>query len=485
MQINWTEERNLTMLTDFYEFTMAHGYFEKGIADRRAYFDMFFRRVPDGGGYAIMAGVEQLINYFQNLHFTEEDISYLRGRGCFSEAFLNYLRHFKFECDVWAVPEGTPVFPGEPLVTVAGPMIQAQFVETMVLLTINHQTLIATKASRITRAAQGRTVLEFGSRRAQGYDGAIYGARAAYVGGCQGTACVLADRDYKIPAGGTMAHSWVQMFDSEYEAFKSYADIYPDNCVFLVDTYNVLKSGVPNAIRVAREMVAEKGIRPRGIRLDSGDIAYLSIEARKMLDEAGFPDMEIMASNSLDEYLVRDLLVQGARIDSFGIGERLITSKSEPVFGGVYKLAAVENEAGEIVPKIKVSENVEKITTPHFKQVYRLFDNKSGKALGDVLTVYDEEIDPSLPYVLFHPIHTWKQKIVSDFTVRPLRVQLFKAGRCVYKSPAIREIRDYCQSELDTLWDQIKRFENPQTYYVDLSLKLWNCKNELLAACRI
>ena len=478
-------DKNLTMLTDFYEFTMAHGYFEKGIADRRAYFDMFFRRVPDGGGYAIMAGVEQLINYFQNLHFTEEDISYLRGRGCFSEAFLNYLRHFKFECDVWAVPEGTPVFPGEPLVTVAGPMIQAQFVETMVLLTINHQTLIATKASRITRAAQGRTLLEFGSRRAQGYDGAIYGARAAYVGGCQGTACVLADRDYKIPAGGTMAHSWVQMFDSEYEAFKSYADIYPDNCVFLVDTYNVLKSGVPNAIRVAREMVAEKGIRPRGIRLDSGDIAYLSIEARKMLDEAGFPDMEIMASNSLDEYLVRDLLVQGARIDSFGIGERLITSKSEPVFGGVYKLAAVENEAGEIVPKIKVSENVEKITTPHFKQVYRLFDNKSGKALGDVLTVYDEEIDPSLPYVLFHPIHTWKQKIVSDFTVRPLRVQLFKAGRCVYKSPAIREIRDYCQSELDTLWDQIKRFENPQTYYVDLSLKLWNCKNELLAACRI
>ena len=329
-------EKNLTMLTDFYEFTMAHGYFEKGIANRRAYFDMFFRRVPDGGGYAIMAGVEQLIDYFKNLHFTEDDITYLRGRGCFSEAFLDYLKDFKFECDVWAVPEGTPVFPGEPLVTVAGPMIQAQFVETMVLLTINHQTLIATKASRITRAAQGRTVLEFGSRRAQGYDGAIYGARAAYIGGCQGTACVLADRDYKIPAGGTMAHSWVQMFDSEYEAFKAYADIYPDNCVFLVDTYNVLKSGVPNAIRVAREMVAEKGIRPRGIRVDSGDIAYLSIEARKMLDEAGFPDMQIMASNSLDEYLVRDLLVQGAQIDSLCNGERLITSKPEPGFGGEY-----------------------------------------------------------------------------------------------------------------------------------------------------
>ena len=303
-------ERNLTMLTDFYEFTMANGYFEKGIGNRRAYFDMFFRRVPDGGGYAIMAGVEQLIEYFNNLHFSEEDIAYLRSRKCFSESFLNYLRDFEFECDVWAVPEGTPVFPGEPLVTVAGPMIQAQFVETMILLTINHQTLIATKANRITRAAEGRTVLEFGSRRAQGYDGAILGARAAYIGGCQGTACVLSDRDYKIPAGGTMAHSWVQMFDSEYEAFKAYADIYPDNCVFLVDTYNVLKSGVPNAIRVAKELEAEKGIRARGIRLDSGDIAYLSIEARKMLDAAGFEDMQIMASNSLDEYLVRDLLVQ-------------------------------------------------------------------------------------------------------------------------------------------------------------------------------
>lgn len=478
-------DKNLTMLTDFYEFTMAHGYFEKGIADRRAYFDMFFRRVPDGGGYAIMAGVEQLIDYFKNLHFTEEDIKYLRGRGCFSEAFLHYLRHFKFQCDVWAVPEGTPVFPGEPLVTVAGPMIQAQFVETMVLLTINHQTLIATKANRITRAAQGRTVLEFGSRRAQGYDGAIYGARAAYIGGCQGTACVLADRDFKIPAGGTMAHSWVQMFDSEYEAFKAYADIYPDNCIFLVDTYNVLKSGVPNALRVAREMVEEKGIRPRGIRLDSGDIAYLSIEARKMLDEAGFPDMQIMASNSLDEYLVRDLLVQGACVDSFGIGERLITSKSEPVFGGVYKLAAVENAEGEIIPKIKVSENVEKITTPHFKQVYRLFDNKTGKALGDVLTIHDEVIDSNQPYTLFHPIHTWKKRVVTDYTVRPLRVQLFKEGRCVYTNPSINDIREYCLSEVDTLWEQIKRFENPQTYFVDLSQKLWDCKHALLEACRI
>ncbi len=477
-------EKNLTMLTDFYEFTMAHGYFEKGIGDRRAYFDMFYRRVPDNGGYAIMAGVEQLVEYFQNLHFTDEDIEYLRGRKCFSEAFLDYLRNFKFECDVWAVPEGTPVFPGEPLVTVAGPMIQAQFVETMVLLTVNHQTLIATKSSRITRAAKGRTVLEFGSRRAQGYDGAIYGARAAYIGGCHGTACALADRDYKIPAGGTMAHSWVQMFDSEYEAFRAYADIYPDNCIFLVDTYNVLKSGVPNAIKVAKEM-AEKGQKANGIRLDSGDIAYLSIRAREMLDEAGFTDMQIMASNSLDEFLVRDLIQQGARVDSFGIGERLITSKSEPVFGGVYKLVAVENEDGELIPKIKVSENVEKITTPHFKQVYRFFDNSTGKALGDVMTIHDEVIDASKPYTLFDPIYTWKQKVVTNYTVRPLRVQLFKNGECVYNCPSISKIRQYCLSEVDTLWDQIKRFENPQTYFVDLSKKLWDCKHQLLEACRI
>ncbi len=477
-------EKNMTMLTDFYEFTMAHGYFEKGMADRRAYFDMFYRRVPDGGGYAIMAGVEQLVEYFENLHFTDEDIAYLRGRGCFSDAFLAYLKDFQFACDVWAVPEGTPIFPGEPIVTVAGPMIQAQFVETMILLTINHQTLIATKASRITRAAKGRTVLEFGSRRAQGYDGAVYGARAAYIGGCHGTACVMADRDYQIPAGGTMAHSWVQMFDSEYEAFKAYAEIYPDNCVFLVDTYNVLKSGVPNAIRCANEVLAPMGIRPKAIRLDSGDIAYLSIQARKMLDAAGYPDMQIMASNSLDEYLVTDLLAQGAKIDSFGIGERLITSKSEPVFGGVYKLAAVEDESGTIIPKIKVSENVEKITTPHFKTIYRFFERGSGKALGDVLCVHDEVIDPSKPYTLFDPIHTWKKKTLTDYTVKPLQVQLFRAGQKIYQSPGIESIRHYCQEQLDTLWDQIKRFEYPQTYYVDLSKKLWQVKNDLLASCQ-
>ena len=483
--MNTNKKLNMTMLCDFYELTMGNGYFKAGYKDRITHFDLFFRSVPDNGGYAIAAGLEQVIEYIQDLHFDPEDIAYLRGRKIFDEDFLDYLANFKFTGDIFAIPEGTPVFPNEPILTVRAPAIQAQLLETYLLLTINHQTLIATKANRITRAAEGRTVLEFGSRRAQGYDGAILGARAAYIGGCQGTACVLSDRDYKIPAGGTMAHSWVQMFDSEYEAFKAYADIYPDNCVFLVDTYNVLKSGVPNAIRVAKELEAEKGIRARGIRLDSGDIAYLSIEARKMLDAAGFEDMQIMASNSLDEYLVRDLLVQGARVDSFGIGERLITSKSEPVFGGVYKLAAVEDENGEIIPKIKVSENVEKITTPHFKQVYRLFDNKTGKALGDVLTVHDEQIDASLPYVLFHPVYTWKQRIVTDYTVRPLRVQLFKHGKCIYNSPDVEDIRKYCIREVDTLWDQIKRFENPQTYFVDLSKKLWSCKNELLEACRI
>lgn len=476
-------EKNLTMLTDFYEFTMANGYLEKGIGNRTAYFDMFFRRVPDDGGYAVMAGTQQLLEYFANLHFTQEDIDYLRARNCFSDAFLAYLKDFKFACDVWAVPEGTPIFPGEPIVTVAGPMIQAQFVETMVLLTVNHQTLIATKASRIARAAQGRTVLEFGSRRAQGYDSAVYGARAAYIGGCHGTACVMADRDFSIPAGGTMAHSWVQMFDSEFEAFKAYAEIYPDNCIFLVDTYNVLKSGVPNALRVANEVLAPMGIRPRGIRLDSGDIAYLSIKAREMLDAAGYPDMQIMASNSLDEYLVRDLLVQGAKVDSFGIGERLITSKSEPVFGGVYKLAAVEDEGGNLIPKIKVSENVEKITTPHFKKVWRLFDKETGKALGDVLCVHDEVLDESRPYTLFDPIHTWKKKTVTNYTAKPLLVQLFDKGRQVYESPDIEQIRAYCAQQMETLWTQITRFENPQTYYVDLSAKLWEVKNNLLEHC--
>ena len=433
-------ERNLTMLTDFYEFTMANGYLKNGLADRIAYFDMFFRRIPDNGGYAIMAGVEQLCQYLQNLSFSEEDIEYLRSKNCFCEEFLEYMRNFKFECDVWAIPEGTPVFPGEPLVIIRGPVMQAQFIETMVLLTINHQSLIATKSSRIVRAANGRAVMEFGSRRAQGADGAVLGARAAYIAGASGTACALSDRMFGVPAVGTMAHSWVQMFDNEYEAFRSYANVYPDSCILLVDTYNVLRSGVPNAIKVAKEVLEPMGKRLKGVRIDSGDIAYLSKRTREMLDEAGMQDCKITASNSLDEHLIRDLIAQGACIDSFGIGERLITSKSEPVFGGVYKLAALEDEKGNIIPKIKVSENVEKITTPHFKQVWRLTSHEDGKYIADVLTLRDEVIDTSKPYTIFDPTHTWKKRTLHDFDAEPLLVPLFERGKLVYDLPDIETI---------------------------------------------
>ena len=473
-------ERNLTMLTDFYEFTMANGYFEKGMGNRRAYFDMFFRRVPDGGGYAIMAGVEQLISYFKNLHFTEEDIAYLRRRGCFSEAFLDYLRNFKFECDVWAVPEGTPVFPSEPLVTVAGPMIQAQFVETMVLLTVNHQTLIATKANRITRAARGRTVLEFGSRRAQGSDAAITGARAAYIGGCAGTACTISDQLYGVPAGGTMAHAWVQMFDTEYDAFKTYCEIYPTNATLLVDTYNTLKSGIPNAIRAFNDVLKPMGITKCGIRLDSGDMSYLTKEARRMLDEAGWESCTITCSNSLDEYIIQDLLLQGACIDSFGVGERLITAKSEPVFGGVYKLVAVERESGEVVPKIKVSENVAKITIPHFKKFFRFYDRTNGKALADYLCLYDETPDDTQPLTIFHPENTWKRKTLTNFRAENMMVPVFRAGKLVYDLPSLKDIRKRCAEQLETLWPEVLRFENPHGYYVDLSNRLWDIRHDLL-----
>lgn len=473
------ERLNLTMLTDFYELTMANGYFENELEDKIAYFDMFFRKVPDRGGFAIMTGVEQLIEYFENLNFKEEDIEYLRSKNIFSEKFLEYLRNFEFSCDVWAIPEGTPIFPNEPVVTVRGPVIQAQFVETMILLTINHQSLIATKANRIVRAAKGRPVIEFGSRRAQGYDGAIYGARAAYIGGCIGTACTIADRDFEISAIGTMAHSWIQMFSSELEAFRAYARIYPDNCVLLVDTYNVLKSGIPNAIKIFREELVKNGYRPKGIRIDSGDITYLSKKARKMLDEAGFEDCKIVASNSLDEYIIRDILIQGAEVDLFGVGERLITSRSEPVFGGVYKLVAVE-ENGKILPKIKLSENVEKINNPDFKQVWRLYDKKTGKAIADVLTTRDEKIDENKPYEIFDPNHTWKRKSLKDFIAKKLQKRLFNKGKCVYENPDLHDIRGYCQQQIDTLWDEVLRFENPHKYYVDLSQELWEKKQKLL-----
>ncbi|MBQ9947221.1 MAG: nicotinate phosphoribosyltransferase [Oscillospiraceae bacterium] len=472
-------EQNCSMLCDFYQLTMGNGYFKTKHADRTAYFDMFFRRVPDGGGFAVCAGLEQVVRYIQSLHFTEEDIQFLRSKGIFDEGFLSYLREFRFTGDIWAVPEGTPVFPNEPLLTVRAPAIQAQLIETMVLLLVNHQSLIATKASRIVRAAQGRAISEFGSRRAQGASGALLGARAAYIAGCAGTACVLADELYGIPSTGTMAHSWVQMFDTELEAFEEYCRTYPDSTTLLVDTYNVLKSGVPNAIKAFDKILKPLGARPKGIRLDSGDIAYLSIEARKMLDAAGYPDCKIVASNSLDEHIISDLLKQGAKIDLFGVGERLITAKSEPVFGGVYKLVATE-EDGQITPKIKISENVAKITNPHYKKLYRLYDKKSGKAIADQLCIYNEEINENEPLTIFDPDFTWKKKKLTDFTVRELQVPVFRSGELVYDLPSIEEIRSYCTQQLDTLWDEIKRFENPHKYYVDLSQKLWDVKYGLL-----
>lgn len=480
---NNLKERNLTLLTDFYELTMAGGYFENNMTDKIAYFDMFYRKNPDNSGFAIMAGVEQMIEYLTNLKFTDDDIEFLRSKKMFSEKFLEFLRNFRFCCDVWAVPEGTPIFPGEPIVTVRGPLIEAQFVETMILLSINHQSLIATKANRICTAADGRAVMEFGSRRAQGYDGAIYGARAAYIGGCAGTACTICDRDYSIPSLGTMAHSWIQSFDTEEDAFRAYAKAYPDNCTLLVDTYNTLKSGIPNAIKIFNEVVVPAGFRPKGIRIDSGDITYLSKKARKMLDEAGFADCKICASNSLDEYIIRDMFLQGAKVDIFGVGERLITSYSSPVFGGVYKLVAMESD-GEMIPKIKVSENVGKITTPCFKKVYRLYDRETNKAIADVLTLKDETIDDSKEYEIFDPQHTWKRKTINDFYAKELQIKYIENGKLVQKLPTIAEIREYCKEQLDTLWDEVTRFENPHTYYVDLSQKLWDVKNSLLNKAR-
>lgn len=471
--------RNLTLLMDFYELTMAGGYFEEGCTEKIGVFDMFFRRVPDGGGFAITAGLAQLCDILDDLHFSEEDIAYLRGKGCFSEAFLQYLQNFEFHCNVWAVPEGTPVFPFEPIVIVEGPAIEAQLIETLLLVTINHQSLVCTKASRLVRAAQGRPVMEFGSRRAQGYDAAVLGARAAYIGGVAGTACVMADRQFGIPALGTMAHSWVQMFDSEYEAFAAYARRYPDACTLLVDTYSVTKSGVPNAIRVFNEVLAPLGKRPKGIRIDSGDIAYLSKKARRMLDEAGYPDCAICASNSLDETLVRDLILQGAKVDSFGIGECLITSKSDPVFGGVYKLAAVK-DGDTYTPKIKISETVEKTTIPHLKNIYRIYDNETGKAMADYITMWDETVDVTNGITLFDPVETWKQCTFTNVHAERLNVPVYVNGQRVCQLPPLEEIRKECALRLDTLWDEVTRFENPHRYYVDLSQKLWDERQRLL-----
>ena len=475
------KQENFAMLCDFYEFTMSNGYFKNGFYEKNVWFDVFFRKVPDDGGFAIAAGLEQVIDYIRELHFEDEDIEYLRSKGIFDEGFLKYLKNFKFSGDIYAVPEGTPVFPNEPIMTIKAPAIEAQLIETFVLLSINHQTLIATKANRIVRAAQGRAVLEFGSRRAQGASGAVLGARAAYIGGCAGTACTLTDELYGVPAGGTMAHSWIQMFDSEYDAFKAYCELYPDNPTLLVDTYNTLKSGVPNAIKVFKEVLLPQGKTKCAIRLDSGDISYLSKKARKMLDDAGLTECTITASNALDENLIRDLMMQGACVDTFGVGERLITSARSPVFDGVYKLVAVEDESGEIVPKIKVSENTAKITNPHFKKLYRYYDRESGKALADEICVYDETVDDSKPHTIFDPNATWKTKTLTDFTARELLVPIFENGELVYDCPSIEEIAAYCREQLDLLWDEVKRFENPHTYYVDLSEKLYEIKNILLS----
>ena len=470
---------NHTLLCDFYELTMSNGYFKNGLSNKITYFDVFFRSVPDGGGYAVFAGLEQICEYIQKLQFTDDDIDFLRNKGIFDEGFLSYLKDFKFTGDIYAVPEGTPIFPHEPVITVRAPAIEAQLIETFLLLQFNHQSLIATKASRIVRASQGRTVLEFGSRRAQGADGATIGARAAFIGGCKGTACTLTDRLFGVPAGGTMAHSWVQMFDSEYEAFKTYCETYPHGATLLVDTYNTLKSGVPNAINVFKEVLVPQGITDFAIRLDSGDISYLSKKARKMLDDAGLSCCKITASNSLDEYLIRDLMMQDAKIDTFGVGERLITASSSPVFGGVYKLAAVE-ENGVIVPKIKVSENIGKITNPHFKKVYRIFDKESGKAIADYICIHDEIIDETKPLQIFDQFAVWKTKTIENFVAKELQVPVFRNGKLVYKLPEIEEIQQYCAEQLDTLWDEVKRFENPHSYYVDLSVKLWKKKTEML-----
>ena len=476
------ERTNMTMLCDFYELTMGNGYFQTGMADQICYFDVFYRSVPDQGGFAIAAGLAQVVEYIENLHFDEEDIAYLRSKNCFSEAFLDYLRDFSFTGDIWAIPEGTPIFPGEPILTVRAPAIQAQFVETFVLLSVNHQCLIATKSNRIVRAAEGRPVAEFGSRRAQGSDGALLGARASYIAGCSATACTMADQRYGSPATGTMAHSWVQMFPDEYTAFKTYCELYSENATLLVDTYNVLKSGVPNAIRVFKEVLQPRGITKCGIRLDSGDLTYLSRKAREMLDEAGLTDCKIIASNALDEYIIRDLVRQGARIDSFGVGERLITSRSEPVFGGVYKLAAIEDEAGNIIPKIKISENSAKITTPHFKKIYRIFSKATGKAEADLICVHDEEIDFTQPLELFDPDATWKRKVFTNIEAKELMVPIFRNGKLVYQVPDLQASRAYCQRQVDSLWDEVKRFENPHNYYVDLSQKLWDIKQSLLTS---
>ena len=475
---DYIKASDLALLTEGYELTMADGFMGAGMKDTVAYFDLFFRRVPDNGGFAIAAGLSKVIDYLEHLHFREEDIKYLKSKGI-SDELASYLKDFKFTCDVWAIPEGTPIFPNEPIIKVRGPIIEAQLIETMLLLSINQQSLIATKANRLVRAAHGTAVAEFGTRRAQGVDEAVYGARAAYIGGCVATSGVIPEKEFGIPSVNTMIHSWVQLFDSEYDAFCEYARRHPDDCTLVVDTYDTIRSGIPNAIKAFDDVLAPLGKRPKSVRIDSGDITYLSKRVRKMLDIAGYPDCDIMASNSLDEHLISDMVSQGAKVDCFIVGERLITSASSPLFGGVYKLSAIEKD-GKTVPKINLSENVRKITIPSSKQVYRLIDKDSGKAIADVLTLDDEIIDETKPYVLFDPDFTWKRKEIENFVTRKLLVPIFEGGKKVYEEPSLKEIRDYCLRQTDTLWDEVKRFENPHKYYVDLSKNLWAERNGLI-----
>lgn len=477
------DNRNLSLLMDFYELTMANAYFTNDHEDTIAHYDLYYRSAPDGAQFAIAAGLDSVIEFIENLHFTDEDIEFLRKKELFSEEFLEYLRNLEFECDIKAVREGSIIFPNEPILTVRGPFMQAQLLETMMLILINHQSLIATKANRIVRAAKDAVVLEFGSRRAQGADAANYGARAAYIAGATGSANTYTDKKYDIPATGTMAHSWVQSFDTEYEAFEVYAKTYPDTTTLLVDTYDTLKSGIPNAIKVFDNILKPQGKRPVGIRLDSGDLSYLSKKARIMLDEAGYEDCKIVASNSLDEFKIQDIISQGGKIDIYGVGERLITSRTNPVFGGVYKLVAIERD-GEVIPRIKVSENIEKITTPGLKQFYRIYDNNSNKALADLITIQDEVIDESKELTIFHPLYTWKKKTLTNFHVKAQLVDIYKDGKLVYERPTLDEVREYCKQEVDTLWDEYKRFDQPQLYKVDLSQKLWDLKHNLLGQAK-
>ena len=471
------------MLCDFYELTMGNGYYRNGFYKRNVYFDVFFRNVPDGGGFAIAAGLEQIVEYIQQLHFSDDDIAYLRGKGIFDEGFLTYLKNFKFHGDIYAVPEGTPVFPGEPLLTVRAPAIEAQLIETYLLLEINHQSLIATKANRIVRAAQGRAVLEFGSRRAQGADGAVIGARAAYIGGVAGTACTLTDVLYGVPAGGTMAHSWVQMFPTEYDAFKTYCELYPDNATLLVDTYNTLKSGVPNAIRAFKEILLPRGITNFAIRLDSGDISYLSKKARKMLDEAGLPNCKITASNSLDEYLIRDLMMQGAQVDTFGVGERLITSKSNPVFGGVYKLVAVKRPDGSYQPKMKCSDSASKAIIPGKKMPWRLYD-ENGQAQCDLIAMDGEEIEAGKPVTM---VNLDSDAIERTVTITPTKVKKLLVphilnGELAIELPSIAEKKAYIAKQLtDETWESELRLECPHKHYVNMTPAVAECRSRMYA----